>query len=191
MCKAQVVAGDAAKGDCVARPLIVIVSGGETGPLEVWLTKLIDASVASDPVLRNVVLTDELVATQAILGQLPATVKATAISLPSATDFASVLGDLTTETIGGDFAFISVGASIPFACDARLRKAVYASARNAIAASHCDIHPFFAVCLHLLERECPGARLDNTSKPLAELHAWNLNEAVGKFGDQEKDGQRN
>ena len=141
----QVVVGDAAKGDSADRPLIVIIRGGESGSVEVWLTKLIGASVASDLVLRYVVLPDELVATQAILGQLPTTVNATAITLPSATDFASALAGLATEYAGADFAFIAAGANIPFAWDARLRKAAYASARNAIATSLCDIHPLFAL----------------------------------------------
>jgi len=141
----QVVIGDAAKGDSVARPLIVIINSGESGPLQIWLTKLIDASVASDLFLRFFVLPGELVATLAILGQLPKKVKVSAIELSSAADFASALSDIAKEHANADFAFIASGASIPFAWDVRLQKAVYASARNAIATSLCDIHPLFAL----------------------------------------------
>ena len=141
----QVVVGDAAKADSVVRPLIVIISGGDSGALDIWLTKLIDSSVASDLILYFLVLPGELVATQAIFGQLHAVVRATAIALSTSTDFASALSDIAVEHANADLAFIAAGASIPFAWDARLRKAVYASARNAIATSLCNIHPLFAL----------------------------------------------
>ena len=135
----QVVVGDAANGDGVARQLIVIISGGASGPLEIWLTKLLDASVASELFIRFIVLQGDLVATQAILDRLPSTFNASAIALPTATDFASALCNMAIEHAGADFAFIAAGASIPFAWDARLRKAVYASARNAIASSDATV----------------------------------------------------
>ncbi len=141
----QIIVGDPAKDDIVAHPLIVIVSGSEYGTVEIWLTTLIDASVASDLYIWFFVSPSELVATEAILRRLSAKVKVSAIALATATDFAATLSNVANEFDNADFAFIAAGASIPFAWDARLRKTVYASARNAIATSLCDIHPLFTL----------------------------------------------
>ena len=143
----QVTVHQPVPGDAGARPLVVIstISAGDVESIEGWVRTLIHTSVESDLRLRLFVMPDVAQATRALIGRLPIAVNASTIAMFPAADFSTALAQAANDITGADFAFVAIGASIPFAWDARLRKAAYATAQIGGATSLCDIHPMFAL----------------------------------------------